>query len=374
MRVFIVLLLLFICAGCWDKREINQLAIVNIAGADKDPKTGELTAYYQVINPTGIASKQGGTSSAPVYTFKINEMNFGRLAGRTSMIMPRQFFTPHIQCYIVSESFAKQGILEFINFIERDPDRRTNVDFVVTDSPLADIMYSYTALERVPGKYIRSVMDMHARTFHKHLFPSRLRDVARAVSLSQPIIIPILHYSGVQSSSKTDRLESIQASKNSLTFTDGAVFQHAKMVGRVEEDTKRLNYLLNGQLKVTSNTLEVNGSSVVVEAQDIQVHRKYELAESPPRLVMNIKAVLRVVENNQTVPMNLENLTEIEAAYNKELKEKIDRFITLTHEKSWDLLGIQDEGIGEENWKNFEIDVLIQSTVEGIGNTSTTYQ
>ncbi|MZQ86335.1 Ger(x)C family spore germination protein [Paenibacillus sp. 5J-6] len=374
MRIFFVLLFLLICTGCWDKREINQLAIINIAGADKDPKTGELTAYYQVINPTGIASKQGGTSSAPVYTFKLNEMNFGRLAGRTSTIMPRQFFTPHIQCYIVSESFAKQGILEFINFIERDPDRRTNVDFVVTDSPLSDIMYSYTALERVPGKYIRSVMDMHARTFHKHLFPSRLRDVARAVSMHQPIIIPILHYSGVQSSSKTDRLESIQASKNSLTFTDGAVFQHAQMVGRVDEDTKRTNYILNGQLKITSNTLQVNGASVVVEAQNIQVHRQYVLTASPPRLIMNIKVDLRVVENNQTVPMNLENLDEIEVAYNKELKEKAEHLIKLTHDKAWDLLGIQDEGISEETWKNLKVDVSIHSTVEGIGNTSTAYQ
>lgn len=62
-----------------------------------------------------------------------------------------------------NERYAKQGLLEFINVLERDPSRRTNVDFLVTESPLSTIMYSYTTLERVPGQYVRYAIDRHAR-------------------------------------------------------------------------------------------------------------------------------------------------------------------------------------------------------------------
>ncbi len=56
VHLFFVLPLLLFCSACWDMKEINQLAIVNVVGADKDSKTGEVTAYYQVINPTGISN------------------------------------------------------------------------------------------------------------------------------------------------------------------------------------------------------------------------------------------------------------------------------------------------------------------------------
>ncbi|MDF2961029.1 MAG: hypothetical protein K0S39_2764 [Paenibacillus sp.] len=372
MRVIVALLLLLFCAGCWDKREINELAIVNIAAADKDPDTGLITAYYQVINPTGISAKQGGTTSAPVYTFEFKENSFGKFAWSTSMVMPRLFFTPHVQCYIVSERYAKQGLLEFINFLERDPDRRTNVDFVVTDFPLSTLMYSYTPLERVPGRYIRSVMDMHARTFHKNIFPSRIKDIAEGFSFQQPIIIPILHYSGDQSSSSTDRLENINASKNAMRFSDGAVFMHARMVGRVDRETKTLYFILNGKLNKFSESIQVNGSTVIVDVQSINVRRKYE--HSAHRLTLKIDAVLRILDNKQKTPMNVQNLQEIEMAFNRTIEQKAETFVQFTKDKGWDLLGIQDEGSDRETWDKVKINFNINSEVIGIGNTSASYK
>lgn len=38
--------------------EVNQLAIVNFIGLDKNPDTGMYTVYYHIINPSGIATQK----------------------------------------------------------------------------------------------------------------------------------------------------------------------------------------------------------------------------------------------------------------------------------------------------------------------------
>ena len=69
-------------------KEINQLAIVNLGAADKDPKTGMITAYYQVINPSALSNKQGGGAKAAVYTFKFEDYSLGRFTRRRRRSCP----------------------------------------------------------------------------------------------------------------------------------------------------------------------------------------------------------------------------------------------------------------------------------------------
>lgn len=368
----LALFLLLFCTGCWDMKEINQLAIVNIAGADKDPKTGMITAYYQIINPAGVSTKAGGSSGGAVYTYELKEYSSGKFAEKTSSVMPRLFYTPHLQLYIVSERYARQGLLDLINFLERDPERRTNVNFVVTDSPLSTVMNSYTFLERVPGRFVRSMFDLHARSFHQNVMPTRFRDLAGGIHYHQPTIIPILHYKSEQPASKTDRLENINASEDAMSFEDGAVLIHGRMVGRIDMDTKNYFYILNGKLKKFVESIEVNGENVDIEAQNVQVNRDYDRSSS--RLAIRIRADLRIVNNNQHNQMTVHNLHEVESAFNRTLEQKAKSFVQLSKDKDWDLLGIQDEGVDHEAWHRLPVRFVVNSKVTTIGNTGSPYK
>jgi spore germination protein KC len=353
-------------------KEINQLAIVNIAAADKEPKTGKITAYYQIINPSGVSAKSGGTSGGAVYTYKFKEYSSGRFAEKTTTVMPRLFYTPHVQLYIVSERYARQGLLDLINFLERDPERRTNVNFVVTDSPLSTVMNSYTFLEKVPGRFVKSMFDLHARNYHQNIMPTRFRDLAKGINYHQPTIIPILHYKSEQPASKTDRLENINASEDAMSFEDGAVFINARMVGRIDMETKKYFYILNGYLKKFTESIEVNGENVDVEAEDVQIKRNYDRSSS--RLTIQIRADLMIVNNKQHNQMTVHNLHEVESAFNQTLKKKAKSFDQLSKKKGWDMLGIQDEGVNNESWNQFPVRFVVNSNVTTIGNTGSPYK
>ncbi|MFD2614427.1 Ger(x)C family spore germination protein [Paenibacillus gansuensis] len=353
-------------------KEINQLAIVNIAAADKDPKTGMITAYYQVINPSGVSTKSGGSGGTAVYSFEFKEYSSGRFEEKTSRVMPRLFYTPQIQCYIVSQKYARQGLLDLINFLEHNPERRTNVDIVVSDAPLSVVMNSLTSLERVPGRYIRSLFELHARNYHRGVFPIKVNDLAKGINFHQPTVIPILDFSSKQPASKKDKLETMNATQAAMSFEDGAVFLNARMVGRMDVKTKTLFYILNDDLQRFAESIKVNGENVDVEAQNVQVHREYDRPSS--RLIIRIRADLRIISNKQKKEMNVQNLHEIEKAFNQTLKRKAKSLDELGKKKDWDLFGLQDEGVHPKDWHNYKVVFLVNSKVTTIGNTGSPYQ
>ncbi len=358
--------IILLCTGCWDTKEINQLAIVNLGGVDKNPETGTITAYYQVINPSGLSARLSGGQNAAVYTFHFKEYSLGKFTVKTNTLMPRQLFMPHMQAIIVTERYAKQGVLDLLNYYELSPERRSNIVFIVTESPLSTIMNSYTPLDRIPGRYIRSLTNLTGQGYTSGFEPIRMRDMIKSIYRRKPTVMPTIKYTSNRSADTTERLEEADVNKQSIVFTGGAVFIHGRMVGRFDIPTKLIFSLLNGDLITYVETVYLNGSMIDLEARDIQAERHWE---SGSGLTMKVHANLRVINNQQNIVMSEQNLHAIEEAFNKKLEEKAQSLLKLARQKNWDLLGLQDQGVEERKWRTFPVSFEISSSARMIGNT-----
>ncbi|NBD23692.1 Ger(x)C family spore germination protein [Paenibacillus glycinis] len=364
MKIIGILICLLLCSGCWDMKEINQLAIVNLGAADKDPETGRITAYYQVINPSALTNKQSGAAKAAVYTFKFEDFSLGRFTRQTTTIMPRSLFMPHMQALILSERYAKQGITDMINFVELSPDRRTNVIFLIAGSPIETIINSFSPLERMPGRYIRSLINLSGQGFETGYEPIRIKDLAKGMYRKKPMVIPIVSYTSSEPAKDTNRLEDIDIRKKTFLFVGGAVFRHGRMVGRLNFDEKQRYFLLNKNLTNYIETLTVNGDYVDVEASHIRVRRKFNASG----LTYRIRATLRIVNNQQTTPVTRGNIRDIEDKFNRQFEAESQAFVRMAANKDWDLLGIQDRGI--RDWKHVKVTFKVESDMSAIGNTT----
>ncbi|MBM7566346.1 Ger(x)C family spore germination C-terminal domain-containing protein [Paenibacillus sacheonensis] len=351
-------------------KDINELAMVDMASVDIVPGTNRLVAYYQVINPTGSASRQTGPAKASVYTYYVSEESPGRFNEETRKIMSRMLFTQHIQCYVFTERFARTGMVDLFNYLELNPDRRTNVYVVVTDAPIRNIMESFTPLDRVPGRNLRMLMDLQAKSagFTRKL--TQVKDIVAGIPLSRPTVIPMLHYHGKRPASLSDRVEYIQASDPGFEISDGAVFVHAKMVGKIDQSMKKLYFVLNGDARKGVESIVVNGSIVDLELRDIKVKRKW----GPSRLRITVHVKLRGLFNEQKKHLSGRNLNEIERSFNEAYKKKAEEFIRFGREKDWDLLGIGDVKQGRGRWRDFDVSIEVKSMAVLIGNTRTPYQ
>ena len=278
--------------------------------------------------------------------------------------MPRSLFMPHMQALILSERYAKLGISDMINFVELSPDRRTNVIVLVAGSPVETIINSFSPLERMPGRYIRSLINLSGQGFETGYEPIRVKDLAKGMYREKPIVIPIVRYTSASPAQDTGRLDDIDVRKKTFLFGGGAVFQSGRMVGRLSFDEKQRYYTLNKNLTNYIETLKVNGDYVDVEASSIRIRRKFDASG----LTYRIRATLRIVNNQQTTPVTLGNIRDIEETFNRQFEAESEAFVRMAISKDWDLLGIQDHGIRE--WKNVKVTFKVQSDMSAIGNTT----
>lgn len=134
-KMLILCFILFIMlAGCWDKEEINDLAIVLASGIEQ---TSDNSILLTIQIKTPIPQEATGPK-VEVKQGK-GETIFDAMEQLQSKI-PRKIFWGHNQAIFVSEELAKEGIREHIDFFARFLDTRLRTNMFITNEKVLDIM------------------------------------------------------------------------------------------------------------------------------------------------------------------------------------------------------------------------------------------
>ena len=67
-RILSLIILCLFLTGCWDKKELNELAITMALGVDKIDD--EYLVSAQVVVPGEVSSMKGGAGQSPVTLFQ----------------------------------------------------------------------------------------------------------------------------------------------------------------------------------------------------------------------------------------------------------------------------------------------------------------
>ena len=108
-------LTLLCLTGCWDRVEINELAVAGLVGSETDKETHEQIVYYQIVNAAAFSSSSASGGKSPVFTYKFQSPSKGELGQKSSDMLPRKLFTDHYQSHIVTEAYAKEGLSSLIH-------------------------------------------------------------------------------------------------------------------------------------------------------------------------------------------------------------------------------------------------------------------
>lgn len=117
-RILVTALCCVLLNGCWDRTEINDLAIVLATGVDyKDDKV-ELTAQIFIPRKGGGGdSTSGGGSPSGVTLIRTAEgRTIAESLNRLQRKVARNMFWGHCEVIVLSEAAGKHGIREYIDF------------------------------------------------------------------------------------------------------------------------------------------------------------------------------------------------------------------------------------------------------------------
>ena len=152
VRSIHLLAVLILLTGCWNSRELQELAIVSAVGIDRVPDSDEYLVTFQVINPATISTITGGASGnvTPVTIYTGTDHTIFGALRRASQKVPRQLFFAHSQLLVIGESLAKSGISDLLDVFDRSHELRLNTTVLVTRGTDAQSVLSFLdPLEKV---------------------------------------------------------------------------------------------------------------------------------------------------------------------------------------------------------------------------------
>ncbi|MGE5582749.1 MAG: Ger(x)C family spore germination protein [Bacillota bacterium] len=179
VRVFPCLLLLgclFLFNGCWDRQEVESLALVQVLGIDKGPGGKGLTITFMIAIPPKIAGGDsgnpagggGGGSDTGTFIVSMDSPTIYEGFNLINTTVNRDITLLQNSAIIFSEDLAKKGLRKWIDNLARFRQiRRTNLIFICKGKA-ADVMNIKPRLEKNPSEYF---IDLAIESRRTGMFP-----------------------------------------------------------------------------------------------------------------------------------------------------------------------------------------------------------
>ncbi|AKX96883.1 germination protein GerAC [Moorella thermoacetica] len=149
--------LAFSAGGCWDRREINELAFLSCAAFDLEGGNRVLTSEFIRPSAAGGGERGGGETLPQRQALIVSNRNKTFLAiGREKALgLPRRAYLAHTAAVLVGEEMARYGIKEVLDFVDRNPEIRRTTLILLTRGPAREVLVrAQSGLEKTLGREI----------------------------------------------------------------------------------------------------------------------------------------------------------------------------------------------------------------------------
>ncbi|MGZ4164331.1 MAG: Ger(x)C family spore germination protein [Tumebacillaceae bacterium] len=195
-RLLLLLSLVPLLSGCWDRLEIEDRAnVLGISVDLEDPhseseepevshlkgefpvpskKLVRLTAQIAVPGRIPLGPSAGGGSSSgganrPVWVVSVVGHTLDDAMMNLQQQLADRVFLSHLRVIVISEAYARAGVENINEYMRRNPEVRSAIWMLVAKGKASKVMEATPELERVPSLYLMATMD-HAVALGK--FPN----------------------------------------------------------------------------------------------------------------------------------------------------------------------------------------------------------
>jgi spore germination protein KC len=341
--VLITIILVPILTGCWNRRELNELALVVAMSIDKSGNQYMIST--QVVDPGEVSVSARGGGRAPVTTYDEKGKHLFEAVRRMTTISPRKLYWSHLQMLIISEEVAKDGLNNILDFFTRDNEFRKDFYIVVTkDIQAKEILRNLTSIEKIPAHKMRSSLETSERAWAPTV-AIQLDELISALTSDgiNPILTGIsIHGNGP----KGESVENVQRIEPfaRLKYKNIAVFKKDKLIGWFNEnESKGYNYIKNNVHSTVGHVPCEEKGELIVEIIRSKTKIKGKVVNGKPKIDIFVSSEGNIGEVSCHVDLTKPKvITQLEKNTNKVNTDVIKTSINKAKE-----LGVDVFGFGE---------------------------
>ncbi|MFP3392838.1 Ger(x)C family spore germination protein [Brevibacillus sp. SIMBA_040] len=169
---------LVVVTGCWDRREVNDMAFVIAMAMDKEPGgLYRLSVQVPLVsNLGGPSGGGGGTSGDKSYYVDSAVGKTIREANSTIQSrMSRHLYYAHHRIVVIGERLAKEGFSDALDIVSRFPENRLTAFIIMTKGKGMDLLIAQPQFERFSGEAIRELVKAEA-------IPVTIKDISQMLN------------------------------------------------------------------------------------------------------------------------------------------------------------------------------------------------
>ncbi|AAY60298.1 Ger(x)C family spore germination protein [Bacillus cereus] len=324
IKLLLILLFLstsFLLTGCWDRREVNDTALVLGTAIDKE-KRGNIRLTIQILIPRAVSSGQtaggggGGGGDHQVLVRSAIGENMVDAASKLQTKFPRKIFWGHCKIYIFGEKLAKKGdIHKQIDFLLRHPEPRERAYLFVSDGKAKDLLTLQPPLERDVGEALRKLSEMHiGMNVTVKDFDQMVIGEAGAALLPLITKLPPM--------SRENKEEAI------AYIIGTAIFKKDKMVGRINTKVTRGLLWLRNETQVSAVTVSPKkGETISLDPTRQKTKLVPSIKNGKWKIFVKVYSEGTVVQDGSHLDIMSSSVTK---KIEKELEADIKRYINLS--------------------------------------------
>jgi spore germination protein KC len=255
IRLLLLITIVLFTNGCWNYRELNQLAVVAGTGIDPGKKPGTVQLTVQIFKPSTPQSEGGsGGGGGQPQPFVVKSRTGKTIFEATRNFLAetdRKLYWPHNQVIIIGHEQAKRGVRPVLDFFARNNEPRPTIWILVAEGEANEILKAPGELEKVPAVEISQLIQaqpvasknvmVNLQDFISHLLSQTVAPVTTLIKINEA------------------------GGKKKLSLAGTAVFKADRMVGKLDgRQTRGLLWVL-GKVKRGAIVINTPGGKAGLE-------------------------------------------------------------------------------------------------------------
>ncbi|MHA6530811.1 Ger(x)C family spore germination protein [Paenibacillus sp. BAC0078] len=373
-----------ILTGCWNSRELNDLAIVSGIGIDKAPGSDRYQVSFQVVVPSASNSSQGaGSGQASITIYSSTDSTIYGALRRTSKRATRKLFFAHTQLLVLGESVAKSGINEIFDIFERSHELRLNTTVLISrDTDAASVLKVLLAQESVPSIGLVKKSDNTAKVWGENQKINVFEAINDITGNGGMTISGVRIIGSVEDGKKKTNLDQSEV-QAAILMSGQAVFKKGKLIGWIEGSEARgagwiVNKLLETNLNIDTSDMK---DAVAVNVLFSKTKVKVEIVKGLPVFHVLVTEEGNIFETKTFVDLSKKaEIKKLEAAMEKQTRDEIQQAVQAAQKMKCDYLNFGNElkrvspavwATVEKDWEQLfakgTLDLKIKAYIRGTG-------
>jgi spore germination protein KC len=332
MRKVLRLLALFtavlLLGGCWDRKEINDVAFVMGTAIDKVGEDYRIAIQFPLpgqMGGPGTSGGGGGTSGDKSwYTNSATGKSLREIDEELQRSLSRRLYFAHRRVLLVGEAMAKDDISPAIELIARVPMNRMTTLPLIVKGEARNLFSTDVAIERYPTEMMRELAVAATKRY------ITVKDVLQTLlEEGKDVAIPYLELYQTKPGEK-------DTPKLTMRLGGVAVFQGSRMVGLLsDEESSSVLWLMN---QVHEAYLAIDSPSgdgrIVVRVRNYHTDITPVLKNGEIEMKVEVHADTYTLENNSSFDIAYRNNPKkLEQELSNKLRSQLEVSIQALQQK-----------------------------------------